>query len=179
MRMLAPFSMVKQLHPEQVCEYANTNYASMRWPLHQTGTASMPFVDMLAARSSSPDRPAQDIVASFIKLHKLSATKKRNGTYVECEMICAFAQFARKPVVVTNYNSDGVHVWSPDGRPMPVTHPEAASTPFHVWCSGGHYQALVSLSQVQLRSGALASHAYQQSHSVTKDMVRRPPHAVD
>jgi hypothetical protein len=51
---------------QQVCEYANTNYASMRWPLQQTGTASMPFVDMLAARSSSPDRPAQDIVASFI-----------------------------------------------------------------------------------------------------------------
>ena len=167
----------------KVCEYANTNYASMRWPLQQgsaaPGAGSMQYLDMLVARSSAPDRPPQDIVTSFTKSHKLSATPKRNGTFVECEMICAFAQFAQRPVVVTNHNHDGVHVWSPDGEPMQVTHPDAASTPFHIWCNGGHYQALVSLSKVQLHSKALASRAFLESHCVTKNLVRRPPYDAD
>jgi hypothetical protein len=160
------------------CRHLDTNYAIMRWPLEAfAGGAhgSIDFFDILLAKTSSRNRQPGAIVASFTRAHQRSARRGKNGTYVETEMLCAFAQFAKVPLLVTNYNVDGVLVYSPTGEPMHITDPAAARSPLHLWCTGGHYQALVPLDKVQLKRGAVQSDVYKLCHVVEcKDVRSRP-----
>ena len=92
------------------------------------------------------------------------------GTYVENEMICAFAQMIRRPVVVTTYNCEAPHVYSGRQDPsVPMSSVDVQSTPYHFWCTGGHYQAVVPLTRCSVLAASLDTHAYLESNLLQCD----------
>ena len=54
---------------------------------------------------------------------------------------------------------------------MHFSHPDAIQSPFHLWCTGGHYQAVIPLVKVKIRKTAAQSHAFRESIVLDKKDV--------
>ena len=135
---------------KKVCEYLKTNWADIQCALFDVDdgseTHSVAIVELLRGRTSSKNRADQAIVNSF------ATANARQGVFVEGEIVQSFAHFCRMPVIVTHRQSTGVHIVSPDGRPMRLSDPGVVNSPFHIYCTDGHYQAVVPLAKVQIRT---------------------------
>ena len=93
------------------------------------------------------------------------------GTYVENEIICAFAQMIRREVVVTTCNSEAPMVYSGTGQHVPLSSVDVQSTPYHFWCTGGHYQAVLPLTRCSVRAASLKTPAYVESNLLQCDDI--------
>ena len=135
---------------KKVCESLKANWADIQCALFDvddgSATASVSILELLRGRTSSKNRADQAIVNSF------ATANARPGVYVEGEIIQSFAHFCRMPVIVTHQQNTGVHIVSPDGRPMRFSDTRVVNSPFHIYCTGGHYQAVVPLAKVQIRT---------------------------
>jgi hypothetical protein len=135
---------------KKVCKSLQTNWADIRCALFDVDdgseTHSVPIVELLRGRTSNKNRADQAIVNSF------ATANARQGVFVEGEIVQSFAHFCRMPVIVTHRQSTGVHIVSPDGRPMRLSDPRVVNSPFHIYCTDGHYQAVVPLAKVQIRT---------------------------
>ena len=56
---------------------------------------------------------------------------------------------------------------------MRISDPEALRSPFHLWCTGGHYQAIVPLGKVAIRRQAASSLAFKDSNTLNRTDVLR------
>ena len=126
---------------QAVCEHLQHNWQYILCPL-DTSDSTLPIIQLLIGKTRNPNRPQAKIVSTFVSAHK------KLGQYVENEMICAFAHFVKQPVVVTHLAYPDLHVVGPCG-PMQRSHPGVSKTPFHLWCNGGHYQAIVCMDHRQ------------------------------
>ena len=154
---------------QKVCCFLNENWESIRCALSDcvefddgAESVSVPIIELLTAKTSNKRRSSQAIVTSFATAHK------RLGVQVECEIICAFAHFAQVPVIVTNFQNTGVHIYSANGAPMHFSDPLAINSPFHLYCNGRHYQAVVPVYKVKIRTSALLSFAFTDSNVLVK-----------
>jgi hypothetical protein len=164
----------------KTAEHLNKNWKQINFVTTSHASAVLPIVEVLKARTSSKARTDAAIVKSFATAHA------RVHTFVEGEMICAFAHFAQRPVLVTNLQNTGmcctsarartlilftgVHIYSA-GAPMGISAPEAIDTPFHIWCTGGHYQAIVPLTRVYISRTAAESFAFKESNTLNRTDV--------
>ena len=94
------------------------------------------------------------------------------GTYVENEIICAFAQMMRRPVVVTTCNSEAPMVYSGTGELVPLSAVDVQSTPYHFWCTGAHYQAVLPLTRCSVRAASLRTKTYAESNLLQCDDIK-------
>ena len=65
----------------------------------------------------------------------------------------------------------GVHIYAPNGAPMHFTHPDAIRSPFHIYCNDVHYQAVVPLVNVKVRTTAVESFAFRETNVLLKKDV--------
>ncbi len=98
----------------------------------------------------------------------MQGTHKEWGTYVENEMICAFARMVCRPVVVTTFNSEAPMVYGNGANSAD----DVQSTPFHFWCTGAHYQAVLPLTRCSVRAEKLRTVAYTESNLLQCDDIK-------
>ena len=140
----------------------------------------VPICATLEGRSQSKDARPSKMIEGFAK----QWVKK--GEYVENEVIAAFAHFVGYPVVVHNIWEEHIHVLLPaalqeqcDIPPSLMNHTEhenddIRSTPFVLWCTGNHYQAVVPKQNVRIATKALTSFRYKNSNVIgSKDVSVR------
>ena len=142
---------------------------------------------MECIRSKSETAKKRDItdeklLSNYVKYHSKSCRvekcaangkrKKVNGAYVENEMICAVAHQNNIIINVAHCQFPMFSVITPNGQYVSVDDPRAEASPFFLWCTGGHYQALVKLQDVEVRSSALAQPAFTLSNCLQSADVR-------
>ena len=159
---------------------ATTSHLKNKWSQLKVpaGDVTVDMIAILRARpSGARTRTDQQCVDAFVKAHTLSARlsatgKKTPGTYVENEVICAFTHLVERPVVVTSYNADGPIVFAFDSM-------DARVSPYHVWCTGGHYQAILPLQGISVRASVVNEFAFTQSNVLQcGDVVRNSQQAA-
>lgn len=137
---------------------------------------TMDFVAFLRSKKSRGKQNDEAVLRSFIQYHKKCFRKEKgiqvNGAFVENEIIAAVAQQFGLFINVAHYSSGEIHVVTPDGSETLYSTDAAHSSPFFLWCTGAHYQAIVSLQHVEVRESALNSHRFRVSDSVDAKDVR-------
>ena len=139
----------------------------------------VPIIATLEARSKSKGTNKKK-VQGFCKVWK------QQGVYVENEVVAAFAHFSGHPVVVHNIFEEHIHVLLPaalqqqcDIPPQLMNHTlheneEISSTPFVLWCNGGHYQAVVPKRLIHIAKEAMETELFKNENVVySKDVTRR------
>ena len=94
-------------------------------------------------------------IAYHSKCFRKEGGKQVNGTYVENEMIAAVAKQNGIIIKVAERRLEQLHVLTPQGTFMRLDEDEVEKSPFFLWCTGGHYQAIVRLSDVEALDTAL------------------------
>ena len=82
--------------------YLKKNWQGINFVANSDAASVLPIVEVLQARTKSKARTSQAIVNSFATAHA------QVHVFVEGEMICAFAHFVQRPVIVTNFHSAGM-----------------------------------------------------------------------
>jgi hypothetical protein len=97
-----------------------------------------------------------------------------NGAYVENEMICAVAHQNSLIINVAHATQPEVQVVTPDGSFISYRDERAEGSPFFLWCTGGHYQAILKLQDVEVLSSALLASGFILGHVLKSDDIRTP-----
>jgi hypothetical protein len=95
-----------------------------------------------------------------------------NGAYVENEIIASVAHQNNIIISVAERMTAGLQVITPDGRYMALDDDNAQSSPFFLWCTGGHYQALVRLQDIQVLESALSNNSFIEGNLLNKEDIR-------
>lgn len=97
-----------------------------------------------------------------------------NGAYVENEMICAVAHQYDIIIIVAQAYQPELQVVTPDGSFLRFDDDRAEHSPFFLWCTGGHYQALLKIQDFEVLSSALSAPAYIHGNVLKPDDIRIP-----
>jgi hypothetical protein len=97
-----------------------------------------------------------------------------NGAYVENEIICAVAHQNHLIINVAHATQPEVQVVTPDGSFISYSDERAEGSPFFLWCTGGHYQAILKLQDVEVLSSALVAAGFIHGHVLNSDDIRTP-----
>lgn len=123
--------------------------------------------------------PDETKLSNYVAYHRKCRRQERgrmiNGAYVENEMIFAVAHQNNIIITVATASLQELQVITPNASFMMYDDHEAERSPFFLWCTGGHYQAIVKTEDVQVRSSALRAHAFTDSNFLNSDDVRRSP----
>ena len=115
---------------------------------------------------------------NFVAYHRQSYRKEKglgiNGAYVENEMICAVAHQNNVIISVAQADQPELQVYTPDGSFIGFSDAGAEGSPFFLWCTGGHYQALVKIFEFEVRSSALSAPPYIHGNVLNSDDIRMP-----
>ncbi len=97
-----------------------------------------------------------------------------NGAYVENEMIWTVAHQNGIIINVAQASQPEIQVITPDGTFIRMDDARAETSPVFIWCTGGHYQALVKLQDVQVLSSALEKDSFIHGNVLQSDDIRLP-----
>lgn len=97
-----------------------------------------------------------------------------SGAYVENEIICAVAHQNDIIITVAQALQPELQVVTPDGSFMSFHDDGADRTPFFLYCTGGHYQALLKIQDFEVLSSALSSLPYINGNVLNADDIRIP-----
>jgi hypothetical protein len=95
-----------------------------------------------------------------------------NGAYVENEMIAAVAKQNGIIIKVALYSFEHLQILTPQGTFMRFDDEEVERSPFFLWCTGGHYQAIVRLSDVEVLDTALSKKSFTEANVLSCDDIR-------
>jgi hypothetical protein len=108
------------------------------------------------------------------KCRRMEKNRWINGAYVENEMICAVAHQHNIVINVAQQAQPELHVITPDGSFMRFDDHRAEQSPFFLWCTGGHYQALVKIRDFEVLSSALSAPPYIHGNVLNSADIRIP-----
>jgi len=115
---------------------------------------------------------------NFVAYHRNSYRKEKglgiNGAYVENEMICAVAHQNNLIISVAQALQPELQVYTPDGSFIGFNEEGAEGSPFFLWCTGGHYQAILKLQDVEVLSSALSAPGFMHGNVLKSDDIRTP-----
>ena len=98
-----------------------------------------------------------------------------SGAYVENEMITAVAHQNNLIINVAHALQPEMQVITPDGSFINFDDRRAEQSPFFLWCTGGHYQAILKLQDVEVVSSALSAPGFIHGNVLNYDKIRRIP----
>ena len=115
---------------------------------------------------------------NFVAYHRKSYRKEKgsdiSGAYVENEMICAVAHQNNVIISVAQAVQPELQVVTPDGSFIGFNDEGAEGSPFFLWCTGGHYQAILKLQDVEVLSSALLAPTYTLGQVLNSEDIRTP-----
>ena len=97
-----------------------------------------------------------------------------SGAYVENEMITAVAHQNNLIINVAHALQPEMQVITPDGSFINFDDRRAEQSPFFLWCTGGHYQAILKLQDVEVLSSALLAPRYTLGQVLNSEDIRTP-----
>ena len=116
---------------------------------------------------------------NFVASHRQSYRNQKgvgiNGAYVENEMICAVAHQNNVIISVAQVDQPELQGYTPDGSFIGFSDAVAEGSPFFLWCTGGHYQAILKLQDVEVVSSALSAPGFIHGNVLNSDKIRRIP----
>jgi hypothetical protein len=138
---------------------------------------TMPFLDFVKGKGrrrhvQSDTKFLKNFVAYHKKCYRNERGKWINGAYVENEIIVAVAQQYRLIINVAHIAAQGLQVMTPDQEYLDFCDERAQTSPFFLYCNGGHYQAIIPLKDIEIRDSALRSEAFRTSNLLHKKDVR-------
>jgi hypothetical protein len=117
-------------------------------------------------RGKAPQRDDATL-SNYVKYHRLShrkvGRKWMNGAFVENEIIAAVAHQNDIVITIAQCTTAGLHVFTPNAEHMDFVDEDAQASPFFLWCTGGHYQAFVKVSDFEILATALELPAFKSS----------------
>jgi hypothetical protein len=122
----------------------------------------------------SDEAKLKNYVAYNRKCHRKENRRWINGAYVENEMIWAVAHQHNIIINVAQAHQPELQVITPDGSFIRFDDDRAEQSPFFLWCTGGHYQALVKIFEFEVRSSALSAPPYIHGNVLNSDDIRMP-----
>lgn len=115
---------------------------------------------------------------NFVAYHRQSYRNQKgvgiNGAYVENEMICAVAHQNNVIISVAQAAQPELQVYTPDGSFIGFSDAGAEGSPFFLWCTDGHYQAILKLQDVEVLSSALLAPRYTLGQVLNSEDIRTP-----
>ena len=108
------------------------------------------------------------------KCRRIENNRWINGAYVENEMICAVAHQHNITIIVAEQALPELHAISPNGSFIDFEDDRAEESPFFLWCTGGHYQALLKIQDFEVLSSALSASSYIHGNVLNADDIRIP-----
>jgi hypothetical protein len=137
----------------------------------------MTFLEMIKHKKGKVKHQSdKQILQNYCKYHQQSyrkiGSKWVNGAFVENEIIAAVAYHESVTITVASCSAPQLHVASPDGKYMDYFHEEAQGTPFFLWCTQGHYQAIVPLNQIEVLESAICDRSFEESNLLLKQDIR-------
>jgi hypothetical protein len=133
--------------------------------------ATVSFMDFINMKRTHDRRRAQQkdslTLRNYVQSHRLSCRKVNgkltSGTYVENEIIAAVCHQNDIIICVAHRTLSQMQVFTPNGIYMHFSEEGAVRSPFFLWCTGSHYQALVKLCDYEVLSTALELPAFKNS----------------
>ncbi len=122
----------------------------------------------------SDEKKLNNYVQYNRKCHRKEKQRWVNGAYVENEMICAVAHQYHIIINVAQAHQPELQVITPDGSFLRFDDVRAEQSPFFLWCTGGHYQALIKIQDFEVLSSALSAPPYIHGNVLTPDDIRIP-----
>jgi hypothetical protein len=146
-------------------------------PLSADG-ATWSFLECIKSKSSRGQRLSDATkLKNYVAYHRQScrqaAGKLVYGAYVENEMICAVSHQNNLIINVAHAFQPELAVITPDGSFIRFDDDRAERSPFFLWCTGGHYQAILKLEDVEVLSSALRAPAFLLGNVLNSDVIRR------
>ena len=130
------------------------------------------FLNFLASRRKGKIEAAlKAYVAYNSNCARTTVGKRRNGAYVENEMIAAVAWQNGIIIIVAERMLSNLQVITSDGTFLPWDGDRAQSSPFFLWCTGGHYQAIVPLRNLEVLDTALSKPSFIDSNVLSCDDI--------
>jgi hypothetical protein len=137
-------------------------------------------MEFIRGKHSSKGKHVSDAVKlkNFVAYHRQCRRQEHrrwvNGAYVENEMIWAVADQNRIIINVAHASQPRIAVHAAKGEYVPFHSGEAQDSPFFLWCTGGHYQALVCLADVEVLPGSLLKRSFIDGNVLRPDDLRIP-----
>ncbi len=131
--------------------------------------------------SGRPDEEQLRTLKPFVAYHRQchrrqgqGATRKWvSGAFVQEPMIWAVAHQNGIIINVAHATQPEMQVITTNGSFIKFNDSRAELSPFVIWCTGGHYQALVNLADVEVRTSALQSRPFIESNVLTPNDIRK------
>ncbi len=133
--------------------------------------------------SGRPDLSAEDFrtLRTFVSYHRQChrqqgkgfTRKWVSGAYVQEPMLWAVAHQNGIIINVAHANQPQMQVITTNGSFIKFDDSRAELSPFVIWCTGGHYQALVNLADVEVTTSALQSRPFIESNVLTPNDIRK------
>lgn len=164
---------------EDVWVYSNCTQAPEGRPHMCLGTdnETMSFLDMVKMKRKIVKKGSDDaIMKAYIAYHSKCSRRQNgklvNGAYVENEMIAAVAKQTGIIIKVAAHSVALLQIITPQGTYMQSDDHEAQASPFFLWCNGGHYQAIVPLSNLEVVNTALTKFSFIEGNALLCDDIR-------
>jgi len=138
------------------------------------------FITLIRSKKGARGERLSDAkkLSNYVAYNRNSYRKENgrniNGAYVENEMICAVAHQNNLIINVAHATQPEVQVVTPYGSFIRFSDERAEGSPFFLWCTGGHYQAILKLQDVEVLSSALLAPGYIHGHVLKSDDIRTP-----
>jgi hypothetical protein len=148
-------------------------------PLAADG-ATWPFMECIKSKSDRGKRLTDAVkLKNYVAYHRQSCRqangKKVYGAYVENEMICAVSHQNNLLINVAQATQPEMQVYTPDASFIKFNDVRAERSPFVLWCTGGHYQAILKLQDVEVLSSALSAPPFLLGNVLDSNVIRRIP----
>ena len=142
--------------------------------------ATMQFVEFIRGKRGYPDKGRrmsdETKLKSYVAYHRKCRRRENgswiNGAYVENEIICAVAHQNNLIINVAQACQQELQVITPDGSFIRYDDDRAERSPFFLWCTGGHYQAILKPQDVEVLSSALSAPGFTVGNVLKSDDVR-------
>ncbi len=139
--------------------------------------ATWSFMEFIRGRYNRASKLSDEAkLTNYVTYNKKCRRRENNrwinGAYVENEIICAVAHQHNILINVAQQAQPELHVITPDGSFIRFDDHRAEQSPFFLWCTGGHYQALVKIRDFEVLSSALSAPQYLNGNVLTPDDIR-------
>ena len=126
----------------------------------------MSFLEVVKMKTGKPKRGTDaTIIKNYVAYHskcaRIEQGRRVNGAFVENEIIAVVARQNNIIINVAEHMVSNFQVITPDATFMKFDAPNLESSPFLLWCNGGHYQAIVPLASMEVLSTALTQESFK------------------
>jgi hypothetical protein len=162
--------------------FRETVCKNLLMPEHQPTVSTMTFLDYLKVKYKHSGKGSKVSNAArlnnYVGYHKKCSRRERgqtvNGAFVENEILAAVSLQYNIIINVAHVHFPGLCVSSPDGvSAVQYDDERAQSSPFLLFCNGGHYQAIIPIQEIEILDSAAASAAFQESNLLHSKDVRK------